>query len=281
MIKISAKVADDFQIKIGGFSIPELLLTETNLESLALNLKSNFQDDDLKKMTGRVLIDLRPDFLNIQMELIDEGGLKEINLSKNRRFTSDLVTVLLQLAILLEVPYFQLIDSSLALANSAFDENSIIEMILEKLNEYQQYDNSMLVFDADTLVGISESLIDSANTDTLSYSFQNGHLWQQIILNVFKSEFSSQFGAKHRWCVIISSNEFLINQFKKMTKFEYCHKESSFLVKERTCVNCNMKYIQKENRKDSCLYHPKRELELISKGRSIDTKKVPFSIGRS
>lgn len=265
LIRICSKVADDFQIKIGGFSIPELLLSESDLDKLETNLKANFDADDLAKMSGRILIDLRPDFLSIQMEYIDES-LKEINLARSRRFTSDIVTILLQLAMLLEVPYFQLIDSSLALASSAFDENSIIEMIIEKLNEYEQYEDSMLVFDADTLVGISESLIDSSTQqDTLSYSFQNGHIWQQIILNSFKSEFASQQGVKHRWCVIISSNEFLINQFKKMTKFEYCGKEEELLVKERVCCNCKLKYIQKENRRDSCLYHPKRELERIKK----------------
>lgn len=273
--KLCAKVANDFQIKIGGYSIPHLL-RDNNMSDLEKELSKNFQQGEIDQLSGRVLIDLRSSISNIQFELVN-GKLKEVMLNKDEiKFTSDLVPTLLVLAVMFKVPYFQLIDSNLVLADSAFEQNTMIEMILEKLNEYEQYDNSMIVFDADTLVGISESMSDSSMSESLSYSIQNNSVWQQIILHSFKGKFGKK-GQKnkideHKWCIFISNSEFLINQFKKLTKLNLCNEENELNVKKRTCENCCITYCQKDNKSDSCSFHPKKELERIVKvtGNKID-----------
>ena len=98
--------------------------------------------------------------------------------------------ILLLFAILFDVPYFQLIDTELILSNAAFDKNTAIEVILEKYSEFKHYVNAMMVYDADTLVGISESMSDSSMNESLSYSIQNSRIWQQIILQSFKANFT-------------------------------------------------------------------------------------------
>jgi hypothetical protein len=230
-------VANDFKIKIGGYSIPALLEDSIKIKKKTLIFENFFENSMsssttvVNTLSGRILIDLRPDIRNIQFELVD-GSLKELNLDKDKKFTSDIVQVFLIMAIHFKVPYFQLIDSNLLLANSAFDENASIEMILERLNEYEQYANAMIAFDVDTLVGVSESMSDSAMSESLSYSIQNSRVWQQIILHSFKSQFAKA-GDKmedHRWCIFISSSAFLINQFKKLAKFDLSSYEYNLKV---------------------------------------------------
>ena len=128
--------------------------------------------------------------------------------------------------------------------------------------------------------------IGSALSESLSYSIQNNAIWQQIILHSFKAQFAkadasvrktvqtkSQF-ERHKWCLLISSSEFLINQFKKLTNFEWCAKEKELKVKERKCANCGQTYLQKDNRNDSCSFHPKKELERIFILNDMSTKNL-------
>lgn len=284
LIDLCSKVANDFSIKIGGYSIADLL-KENNIKEMSKRLRNCFEQGEKENLTGRVLIDLRPNIRNIQFERKD-GSLKEVNLNEEKRFASDLVPILLLFAIIFDVPYFQLIDTELILSNAAYDENTAIEIILEKYSEYKQYVNAMFVYDADTLVGISESMSDSSMNESLSYSIQNSRIWQQIILQSFKANFALKedttsnnqrsylpsFGSPksasftdHKWCVLISSSEFLISQFKRLVKFEYCQVEADLLVKERTCEQCGEKYVEKSNTADSCTYHPKPILEKFIK----------------
>ncbi|RMZ96816.1 cell division control 48 [Brachionus plicatilis] len=268
LVKICAKVANDFQIKIGGYSIPNLI-KDFNIGKLTQQYKKFFSSQEMYSLSGRVLIDLREEYSSIQFELID-GKLKEISLDNQKiKFACDLVSILLVLALIFKVPYFQLIDSNFILSNSAYEQSTAIEFILEKLNEYEQYKNSMIVFDADTLVGISESMSDSFMSESLSYSIQNSSIWQQIILHSFKSQFakSNQNNKEdqHKWCIFISSSEFLINQFKKLAKFELSKKEFDFSEKERKCVNCDLTFYQKDNKRNSCSFHPIKLLQRIYK----------------
>ena len=275
--ELCAKVANDFQIKLGGYSIPLLLSDDKhNLNEIEDKLKLFFKQDDF--FTGRVLIDLRSDFHNIQFELVD-GGLKELELNKNKKYVDDLIPILLKLAFHLKVPYFQLVDSNLILSNSAFDENLMLEMVLEKLNEYDQYEDSMLIFDADTLVGVSESLSDSSFSPSSSYSIQNSRLWQNVLLHNFKSAFSkeSSKNSKHKWFIIISSSEFLIDQLKKLTKFKHCEKEFELKHKERTCVNCDGVFTRENNKTDSCNFHPHKKLSKIIKVTNERKEKIELS----
>ena len=265
--ELCAKVASDFQIKLGGYSIPSLLSKENennsfNLNTIGDSIEKFFKNSD--SFTGRVLIDIRPSFNNIQFECSD-GSLKELFLKKEKNFVNDLIPFVLKLALKLNVPYFQLIDSNLVLSSLAFDENLILEMILEKLNEYEQYDDSMLIFDADTLVGVSESMSDSSFSPSSSYSFQNSRIWQNVLLHNFKSTFSKSKNGKHKWFIIISSTEFLINQLKKQTNFKYCEKEFEYSYKERICETCGEKYKNINNKEDSCVYHPDEMLTKIIK----------------
>jgi len=279
LIELCSKVANDFSVKIGGFTIADLM-KENRINDMSKKLRDCFGPGEKENLTGRVLIDLRPNIRNIQFERKD-GKLKEVGLSEEKRFTSDLVPILLLFAIIFDVPYFQLIDTELILSNAAFDENTAIEAILEKYSEYKQYVNAMMVYDADTLVGISESMSDSSMNESLSYSIQNSRIWQQIVLQSFKANFTfkeetnnnnnqnyylpsfltkSASYTDHKWCVLISSSEFLISQFKRLVKFEYCQVEADLMVKERTCEQCGKKFVEKSNTTDSCTYHPQPTL---------------------
>lgn len=218
---------------------------------------------ELAKLTGRIIIDLRSDFASIQMETL-QGKVHEINLDSNKfKFTSDLLPILIKLSIQFKVPLLHLIDSPSLLLNSAYDENSALESIREKLNEYEQYDDSMVVFDIDTLVGILESMSDSAMSESISYSIQSNQIWQKVIVHNFKMPFGVQENSKHKWCILISASEFLIGQLKRLTSFPFSNREIEFQVRERTCLQCGEKYVGKYNKSDACTYHARSLLKRI------------------
>lgn len=129
----------------------------------------------------------------------------------------------------------------------------------------------MIAFDADTLVGISESMSDSAMSESTSFSIQNSRIWQQIVLQSFKFKSSNNYKDQHKWCILISSSEFLINQFKKTLRFEMCQKERDLMVKKRICENCGQEYVEKYNKSDACSYHLKQSLERIIISNKIKT----------
>ena len=276
LIELSNKVANDYQIKFGGYTIPSVIKS-VSLDSIRSNLRAIIKGEEMNKLTGRILIDLRPDQLNVQLECTG-GSLKEFDLAKvfpangniaysalqrDVKFTSDLVPFLISLATHLDTPCFQLIDSNMMLANSAFDQSAAFEIVIEKMLEFKEYANSMVIFDADTLVGVSENMSDSAMSESVSYSIHNTEIWQKVILDTFMSIQPGRTFKEHRWCVLISSSQYLINQFKKIAKFELSEKEWELREKERTCVNCGATYFEKDNRRDACSYHTKKLLTKV------------------
>ena len=267
LIKICTQVAKDFQIKLGGYLIPQLL-NESNISRFNTELKQKFSYEEYNKMSGRILIDLRENFKSIQIELVN-GNIKEIELDSEKKFTGDIIPLLLSISIIFKVPFVQLIDSNLLLSNAAYDENTALEVILERYSEFEQYPNSLFIFDVDTVVGISESMSDMS--DSSSYSIQNARIWQQVILHTFKSPFAKKTDrlTDHKWCIIISSSEFLINQLKRITKFDYSIKEKEYRLKERICARCGLNYTNKDNKKDACSFHKNKTLESFSKDNKI------------
>ncbi len=252
LIELAEKVAHDFQVKLGRYSIPRLIRQS----------KGNFSDlwsisyERANSFTGRILVKLNANSSIMEFERVNAppNDVFEVNISEkyNVRYASDLIPYLLELCHSLQIDNIQLIDIDTTSAN---DENSINELVSESLEEFEKFDNGLIIFDVDTLVGINETYTDSSS-GSKSYSIQNQRLWQNI-LHAFKKTLMSR-----KWCIIISGSSFLIDQFKKIAKFPLSSEEKRIKkdeeddnTKERTCLNCNSIYYQSQNRIDACSYH--------------------------
>jgi hypothetical protein len=254
LIDIADKVAQDFQIMLGPNTIPVLL------KGLAKDLDLIQQE---LKYSGRILVDLTDQKcarFQLEYECTDEKQIQLVELQKVN-LTHDVIPALLKLSISENVEFLQMFDTSMLLNNAAFDDNTVMECVLEKLGEWQQYQRSMAIFDVDSLIGVSENMSDSSMGQSSSYSITNNRLWHQVIIEKANSKLNSSDSnapKNHKWIVVITKNEFICKQFKALTRFPFTKmeiKEQEESLKERTCVNCRMQYTNNKNSIDSCSYH--------------------------
>ncbi len=267
-------MARDFQITLGPNSIPVLLRD--------INVNNDDDDDDdyidsnsthfdlnhaKNNYTGKILVDLSDEKCGlVQLELEtpeNEMNLKHLHTIElpNVKLTYEVVPFLLKLSIAENVDFLQMFDTSMLMSNAAFDDNTVMECVLEKINEWKEYPRSMAIFDVDSLIGVSENMSDSSMGQSNSYSITNNRLWQQVVIQTANSKLNdSDTSSKrdHKWIVVISKNEFVCKQFKSLTRFPLTRKESDDLensLKTRECLNCKLEYMNGKNNIDACSYH--------------------------
>jgi len=265
LTKIADKVARDFQILLGSTTIPNLL------EGFSENQSNNFIYD-YRRYTGKILVDLScADNKKAEMQLEYEDE-KEKDKSKkfkiqvvelpNAMLTHDVIPVLLKLSIHENVDFIQMFDTYMLLNNAAFDDNTVMETVLEKISEWQQYPRSMAIFDVDSLIGVNENMSDSSMGQSNSYSITNNRLWQQVVIQTANSKLNDTLDTKdnknHKWVVVITKIQFMCKQFKSLTRFPLTEDEINEIennTKPRMCLSCNSSYTNGKNNIDSCSYH--------------------------
>ena len=206
---------------------------------------------------------MRPDRAFIGFEMTKSKELLEINLKTdfpNVNYVSDLIPFILDFCIQFNVDNIQLIDTDALVSASAFDEAAIGELINEALEEFDKFDNGLIVFDADTLIGVTES--QSGTNESNSYSVKNQQLWQNL-LHAFRRSFYNIDTTRRKWCIFISGSGFLIKQFQNLTNFpklsadiQIENEEIFNKTKEQKCKNCNCIYVEIDNNLNACAYHP-------------------------
>ena len=276
LTEIADKVAQDFQILLGRNTIPILLQDISETED-----NNNDDDDDLidpdNNYTGKILVDLSNEECGyLQLEYKDQAGvhLVQVKELENVNLTHDVIPILLKLSIDENVDFVQMFDTSMLPNNAAFDDNTVMECVLEKIGEWQEYENSMAIFDVDSLIGVSENMSDSSMGQSNSYSITNNRLWHQVVVQTANSKLEntkqnaknswnsspmrSETFSSHKWVVVISKNKFICNQFKSLTRFPLTEDELQELEennKKRLCKNCELLYTNAKNNIDSCSYH--------------------------
>jgi hypothetical protein len=268
LIDFAIKVADDFQVRLGKCSIPKLLKDSTqNIGHLWVEVSNEINNHNL---SGRILIDLQENsrFIGFEKKTKD---LFEIKLN-NIIHSSHLIPLILDFSIKFKIDNIQLINNDLLSSTCSFDEGAINELISESLEEFDKFENGLIVFDIDNLVGVNESGTSSIDANS-SYSVQNQRLWQNIIY-FYKNLNNTRKTVK--WCFIISSSQFLIKQLKSITHFpkskleiETEKRDHDEKTKVRKCINCNSCYYEAENNINSCYYHDGALVRLDKKNKPI------------
>ncbi|RNA37872.1 ribosome biogenesis ATPase RIX7 [Brachionus plicatilis] len=258
---IADRVAIDFQIMLGSNTIP-ILIEEKHVDA---NINNKITKMNSKEYTGKILIDLSDEACGkMQIEYTGKGKngkeLKRIDLIDlpGVNLTHDVIPTLVKLSIHQNVDFIQMFDTSMLLSNAAFDDNTVMECVMEKLGEWQQYPRSMAIFDVDSLIGVSENMSDSSMGQSNSYSITNNRLWQQVVIQTANSKLNDNSKNAHKWVVVISKNQFICKLFKSLTRFPLSEseiKENEDGVKERRCINCEIGYTNAKNSIDSCSFH--------------------------
>ncbi|CAF0753965.1 unnamed protein product [Brachionus calyciflorus] len=272
LIEIIHKVAFSFKVKFGGMTLAELMRKNSNIEEL--NKTWRKYDSFIKNSTGRVLIDLSKDVLNMQFELKNDT-LFELNLLKEVekiRFLSDIVPFLLYFCIYLNIDYVKVIDTDYKILQGAEEKSSTLNLILDCFTDFDNYDNGLLVFDGDTIVGVNDSgKIEDALTDDLSRSINDQDVWKNCIIHIFRKLIQNDKEKNandnsnidvHPWCIFVTSHKFLVDSFKDALKFPLTNKEADEKQRDednrekvRKCINCDKLFYEKDNNLDSCSYH--------------------------
>jgi hypothetical protein len=286
LIEIIHKVAFSFKVQFAGMTIAQLIQKNKNIEELKEKWKK--YENYLKESTGRILIDLNSDVLSMQFEL-KNGTLFELQLKKEIEridFLGDIIPFLLFFCIFLEIDFVKMIDTNYVILQGAEGKSSMLSLILDCFIDFDNYENGLLLFDGDTIVGVSGSgKTDDALTNDLNRQINDLEIWKNCIIHIFrkiikKDESREEKKNKdiHPWCIFTTSEKFLVDSFKDSLKFPLTNKEAEEKQKDqdnrekaRKCLNCEKLYYEKDNNLDSCSYHPDY-LVNIKSDYSIDSR---------
>lgn len=140
-------MARDFQITLGPNTIPVLLKDITNNGDDELNMMD--LNHERNNYTGKILVDLsdeRCGILQLEYEEIIEQNQMTTKVAKlhsielpNVKLTHEVIPFLLKLSIVENVDFIQMFDTSMLMSNAAFDDNTVMECVLEKINEWKEY----------------------------------------------------------------------------------------------------------------------------------------------
>jgi hypothetical protein len=178
------------------------------------------------------------------------------------RSTKDLLPTLAEFAIQEKLAFIQLIDWDVLAANAAFDEQTQMEILTDRVLECRGYRQSLLVIDLDSLVGVSASQSSSSMGPSLTHSFTKPNLFSWAIDT---ARHATMHNRKEHWVFFIASSQFMYDRFKEATKFPLTEAEHKARLKaeiEATepvpCPRCRKPYIRAEEDKlteGKCRFH--------------------------
>eukprot|EP01125_Pyxidicula_operculata_P004480 TRINITY_DN1697_c0_g1_i1.p1 TRINITY_DN1697_c0_g1~~TRINITY_DN1697_c0_g1_i1.p1 ORF type:complete len:752 (+),score=53.28 TRINITY_DN1697_c0_g1_i1:329-2584(+) len=250
------QISKSFQITIGTYSLVNLF--EEGFRT-AYPLSSYLPEK--VKLSGRCIVDISQTdgFSTI---LFEHGSMEEVTPIQFGRFriSKKAIPTVVSFAMDRDLDFVQLIDDDVLTSNAAFDEQTIMETLTERIQECRGYSKSMLVIDLDALVGLSVSENVSNMGPSTSYSFvkQNLFSWVCSVLN--RAEIVGQ-DIEH-WVVVIVSNPFSAQSLKTMVKFPKTLFEQN-RIKEQTkeendpvtCYVCRQRFLRSENKFGDCRVH--------------------------
>jgi hypothetical protein len=177
------------------------------------------------------------------------------------------------------VQLLQLIDLSLLSTESAYDEKRKFEILTERVDECSSYRRSMIVYDLDSLVGVSKSEGQSSTGNSTNISLTNqgvftfvGDRFQKAHAEMAQID-EEQALVKENWAVVVGRDPFLLRQFCDFIQFTRTVEEIEEEEENRRrqeeklkCVKCNDYYLEQDNKMGVCIHHDGFVFDNISIG---------------
>jgi len=257
LIDICITVAEQFSIRLGSYSLPEVFKNDPVLaRGGSSNMMAAFAPNPQLVYTGRVIVDLSAG--HMQFELV-KARPDQRPTGEDFYTTASVLPLLASFGVNRALDYIQLIDLDLLLALAAYDDNRALENITDRVSECRRYPKSMLIFDLDSLVGVSDNESVSNMGTSKSFSLGNARIFA-IAIEAAKKAVYSQTG-QEIWCVMISKHPYMTKMYKKAMAWFMTSEEEEALRQEEqskealTCKRCKEIYTEAENKFTSCTYH--------------------------
>ncbi|CAF4361475.1 unnamed protein product [Didymodactylos carnosus] len=276
-LELADKTAKQYQISLGSDTLPRLLLrnlTVTNRKSSNdLESVQHLGDDQRNPAvtyTGRIVISLSDRSVRIEAcnnQLHQLNTIIEHELNENETNLQQLLARITRYGGDRNVQLLQLIDLNLLSSQSAYNETKIFETLKERYDECVAYDRSLIVYDLDSLIGVSKSESDSSTGKSSSFSIVNQNIYtyvrarfREAVVETARS--TNDAKRVEKWGVAVTRQEFLLRQFCNDVGFARTRKEEDKDEDDRRknedfiqCVKCKDFYIENENKMGSCIHH--------------------------
>jgi len=173
--------------------------------------------------------------------------------------TASVLPLLASFGVVRTLDYIQLLDLDLLLSLAAYDDNRALENITDRVSECRRYPKSMLIFDLDSLVSVSDNESVSNMGTSKSFSLGNAKIFS-LAVEAAKKAVYSQSG-QEIWVVMISKHSYMTKMYKKATGWFMTAEEEEALRQEelaregQVCKRCKEIYTEAENKFTACTYH--------------------------
>jgi len=265
--KILIRTCENLSIKVGSFVLPQLLSDKNNTSKLDEEILCNL---DVKTCSGRIFIDLNNQEIQIEKtygveqyetslykllgwpspspRMVQKWGLPPVNLS-------DVITALAKMCTYRNLESIQLFNLDLLYENMAFDDTTAFEILEEKIEESTKYNRVMIIIDLESLCGVTEHRMG----ESINHSLLEQKYWRWCLKKAVESRIITH--EKERWVVVVSSHQYITEQFKMVAAFPLSSRELDRIeqtkedAEEKTCARCKQTYTEKGQQFDSCTFH--------------------------
>ena len=164
------------------------------------------------------------------------------------------------------VQLIQLIDLTLSSSQDAYDEKKIFETLKERYDKCMNYKRSMIIYDLDSLIGVSKNESESSMSTSVSLSVVNQNICIYVTSRFCEAEIElsreKETMSTERWAIAVVRDPFLLKKFTVDVDFmltERQLKEEEEEYRRTThvliCVKYREYYIESENKMGAFNYH--------------------------
>ena len=127
------------------------------------------------------------------------------------------------------------------------------------MQEFSNYEKSLLIIDFDSLVGVSRSISNSNMGPSTSFSVSDPRIYNLILH--YATAIPQISKKSEYWVALIVKNEEsarFINQdihFAKSDAYMEMEKKEEQKKTEKKCIRCNKNYTDEKNELDNCSFH--------------------------
>jgi hypothetical protein len=124
--------------------------------------------------------------------------------------------MLLKFTIEKKLNFIQLLDSKFSVKNNKATSESSAEAILNFISYFEHYDQGVLVFDGDSLVGTNISGQTQIRFDLEKFSrcLTDSNTYQKSILSIFNGNISKKGETPKKRYFFVTSSDFMVDRLK-------------------------------------------------------------------
>ena len=160
----------------------------------------------------------------------------------------------------------QLVDSSLLSSRGAYErEEDLRNVEMNYTTNAWNTKRSMIVYDLDSLIGVTESESDSSMGVSTSTNLVNHGVYIYVTSRFREAKIEvnreDQAMTKERWAVAVVRSPFLLKKFTADVDFALSESQNREMEESRKrdatvqCVKCREEYTENENNMNACNHH--------------------------